>query len=126
MSYKIFTEKRKATECRDIWTKNGKKIYLSTFFRYGYAVVKKKPKIPKFDEEVGLNVTAFGEIESHSLDDGFSVELIINSEIPDDEREQIEAAWEEDGEDGLCNLGWSLDDWDIVFYGPVKVEKYGK
>lgn len=123
MSYKITTETKKTIESRDIWNKDGKKIYVSTFFRYGYAVIGKKPKIPVFDESIGLNISTLGDIESHSLDDGYSTELIIKCDITDDEREKIEMGWEENGEDGLAELGWSLDDWDIVIYGPIKVEK---
>ena len=81
MSYKISTTEKKAIEGRDIWYKDGKTIYIATRFRSGYAVIEKKPKVPKFDHSIGLAISELGEIETHSLDDGAYVDLVIPSNL---------------------------------------------
>ena len=124
MNYKISTKEKKSIEGRDIWCKDGKKIYVSTRFRSGYVVIDEKPTIPEFDHSIGLAISELGEIQTHSLDDGAYVEQIIPDNFTKKQKEKIEGAWDTNGEDGLSDLGWSLDDFDVVIYGPVTVETY--
>jgi len=42
--------------------------------------------------------------------------------MTEEDQDKIMAAWEEDFYDGLEALGWSNDDTEYVFYGPLQLE----
>lgn len=44
-----------------------------------------------------------------------------NDKVTDDEFEAFESAWEEDSYEGVENLGWSNDDTEYYFYGPLEL-----
>jgi hypothetical protein len=42
--------------------------------------------------------------------------------LSDEDRKAIEAAWDEDFYDGMESLGWSNDDTEYHFHGPLRLE----
>lgn len=89
-------------------------------FRWGYAVIEAyKKDIPKNEDVV---VTGF-ELVDHSYEDGVAVSWEYPDDMGDDEKETIESAYDEDGEDGLIALGWHYFDNSDTIIAPFKVTK---
>lgn len=57
--------------------------------------------------------------ELDSLDDGCWVEWNWPADMTEEQQDEIMDAWNEDFSDGLENLGWSNDDTEYWFYGPL-------
>ncbi len=72
----------------------------------------------------GLEVFATDyDFELDSLDDGWYGDVEYPEDMSDEERERLEELWDEDGYDGWESEGWTNDDTETWFYGPLSLEK---
>lgn len=58
--------------------------------------------------------------EMQDMTDGCWLDITReNDKVTDDEFEKFEAAWEEDGYNGVEDIGWSNDDTEYFYFGPL-------
>lgn len=89
-------------------------------FRWGYAVIQAyKKDIPKNEEII---VSGF-ELIDHAYEDGVSVYWQFPDGMSDEDKENIESAFDEDDEDGLEKLGWFYFDNTDKILPPFEIEK---
>ena len=92
-------------------------------YRWGtfYCESDEKPDID-LDNDDGYEIGQDEyEWELESLDDGCWAEWEYPDEITEEEREEIENAWEENYFEGMEELGWSNDDTDYILQGPLEL-----
>jgi hypothetical protein len=89
-------------------------------FRWGYAVVEANKKdLPKDDEII---VSDYNLIEN-DYQDGVAVYWEYSDNVTEEEKESIESAFNDGGDDELANLGWHYFDNEDKIIGPFKIEK---
>jgi len=62
------------------------------------------------------------EWEMQSMDDGCWMDWEYPDSMSEEDRTQVEEAWENDWYDGLEALGWSNDDTEYWVHGPLQLE----
>lgn len=119
--YKISPKEKKSILVTTTY-KKGEDRFISReeTFRWGYAVIEAyKKDIPTNEEIV---VTEF-ELIDHSYDDGVTVFWQYPDDMSDEEKENIENAFNDDGDDGLEKLGWLYFDSEDKILPPFEIEK---
>ena len=119
--------KKNAVE-KQFWYKDGKVIIREEGYRWGtfYVTSEERPltnKELKNDEGYELGCIDNDECwELDSLDDGCWVEYTAgNGETTEEDIEEFEEAWDEDFFEGAEAAGWSNDDTEYWFYGPLEL-----
>jgi hypothetical protein len=107
--------------------KAGKTIVIEQGFRWANFKVTSDIR-PLDDEELkneyeydlGVCLDNDESWEMWDMSDGCWLDIKKHSDnVTDDELEEFEAAWEEDSYEGVESLGWSNDDTEYYFYGPL-------
>jgi len=117
-------EKKNVVEI-EVWHKDGKTIKRSTGFRWGkvYCESDDKPDIDLENSE-GISVFDSGyDFELDSLDDGCWVDVEYPEDMDDEERKRMDTLWDEESYDGWEGKGWSQDDCETWFHGPLSLEE---
>ena len=114
---------KKSAYERQHWYKDGKEIIREEGYRWGtfYCESDELPDINLVNDdgyEIGQDEY---EWELDSLDDGCWAEWEFPEDISEEEREEIENAWEENYFEGMEELGWSCDDTDYILQGPLEL-----
>ena len=124
MAWKISNAlKKQATEV-EYFTKDGKTITREHGWRWASVTVADKPDLSNIDEDGYVDaLTEFGEVLDQDATDGCWEEWTYPDDLTDEEREAVEAAWEEDW--SLEGLGWESSDFELRLYGPLEVEEIG-
>ena len=124
MAWKIGNAlKKQATEV-EYFTKDGKTITREHGWRWASVTVADKPDLSDIDEDGYVDaLSEFGEVLDQDATDGCWEEWTYPDDLTDEEREAVEAAWEEDW--SLEGLGWESSDFELRLYGPLEVEKIG-
>ncbi len=125
MPYKISTVEKKSVIEKNFYEKDGKTFYIEQGYRWGYFTTNEKPDLEDYDPSEGLMIYQY-DVDDHSFDDGCWIEFHYDDKITEEEREQIENAWEEDWYEGLNNLGWQDDEYEVWFLGDLEVENLPK
>ena len=125
MAWKITNAlKKQATEV-EYFTKDGKTITREHGWRWASVTVLDKPDLSKFgDPEEDFYVDGlsdFGDVIDQDSTDGCWEDWTYPEDMTEEEREEIEAAWEEDW--SLEGLGWESADCELRFWGPLDVEE---
>ena len=55
------------------------------------------------------------------MTDGCWSEITYPDDMPEEEREKWNDAWEENSEEGVEQLGWELDEQEYWIYGPIEL-----
>lgn len=122
MAWKISNaHKKQATEV-EYFTKDGKTITREHGWRWANVTVADKPDLSDIDEDSYVDAySEFGDVLDLDTTDGCWEEWSYPDDMSDEEREAIEAAWEEDW--SLEGLGWEQSDFEMRLYGPLHVEE---
>lgn len=59
--------------------------------------------------------------EMQDMTDGCWLDITADDDVPAEELEKFEAAWEEDSYSGVEELGWSNDDTEYYYTGPLEL-----
>jgi hypothetical protein len=109
----------KAAVTTETFTKDGVSILFKNVWR-SYSVSCQSDTQPLVDLANSDGYSPFDDdchdwelVESNDGDGGFE----FSEEISEDEVAQIEEAWEEEGAQGLEELGWEFDDSELIFTG---------
>ena len=106
--------------------KDGMIISIEQGFRWANFTVESDTR-PLTDEELknedGYELGCIDNDESwemQDMTDGCWLDIKReNDKVTDEELEKFEAAWEEDGYCGVEDIGWSNDDTEYFYYGPL-------
>lgn len=114
--------KKSAVETQ-YWYKDGKTIIRHEGYRWGtfYCESDEKPDIDLDNPDEYILGDSDYDWELDMLDDGCWAEWEYYDGITEEEQQEIEDAWDEDHFEGLEALGWTNDDTDYVFQGPLKL-----
>lgn len=122
-TWKITNYHKKNAVERQYWTKDGKVIIREEGFRWGvwYCESDERPDIDLSNPD-GYEV--FGtdyDWELDSMDDGCWGDITFPDDMSEEEREEWEAAWDENYYEGVEELGWINDDTEHWIFGPIEL-----
>lgn len=122
--WQLSTEYKKNAIEVQLWYRDGVTIKKIEGYRWGTFECESdtKPDIDlrNPDDEYQLDGDGY-DWELVSLDDGCWSEWQYPDEMSEQDREEIEATWEENWYEGMEELGWSQDDTEYYFQGPMKL-----
>ena len=91
-------------------------------WRWGKWKYDTKPNLSIYKEDLQHDVNDFGDVTDGDLDDGCWAEWNWPDHMDTDEIERLEDIYDEEGDEGLENEGWSFDDSETFVTGPLDVE----
>lgn len=123
---------KKSIEEITFWTKDDQVIARRVGWRGGSAIVVTADNNPpniNLEENEDLCVYDIVdeehilEVEMGDLWDGCWVEWeCVAGEVTDEELEEIQEVYDNDFEEGLNDMGWNEDDFELRFYGELSLE----
>lgn len=118
-TYTLSTLYKKSSEVRDFWFKDGQVAIKTEGFRWG-DFTKECDEHPDIDlsNPDGFEPTG-EEWELVSLNDGCWGDWTWPDDMPQEERERLEALYDEEWYEGLEGEGWVQDDSETWLYGPL-------
>lgn len=123
-NWRVSTINKKSVTEVEIYYKDKMELRRLTGFRWGtFVVTTEDDNPPEFDDPVDMYSPGY-ESELVDLDDGCWSDIEWPVNMPEEERERLEARMDEEGfyilED---EEGWSLDECECWFEGPLEIEK---
>jgi hypothetical protein len=122
-TWELSTEYKKNAIERQYWYKDGKVAIREEGYRWGTFTTDsdEKPNIDLHNED-GYELDS-GEYdwELYSLDDGCWADWDWPDDMDEEEVERLEAIWEDNYFEGLEEEGWSQDDTEYEFHGPLRL-----
>ena len=121
-TWQLSTEYKKNAIEVQLWYKDGVAIKRVEGYRWGTFSCEsdERPDIDLRNEGDGYELADY-DWELGSLDDGCWADWEYPTDFPIEERIKIEEAWDNDWYDGMEALGWSNDDTEYWFQGPLKL-----
>ena len=112
--------KKNAVE-RQFWTKDGVTVTKDEGFRWGIWECEsdERPDIDLDNPDGWEPLSDEVDWEMVEMIDGCWVEWAWPDNIDEEERERVEALWDEDWFEGMEGDGWSNDDTEQWIYGPI-------
>ena len=123
-TWKLSTVEKKS--CTQIETfKKGKLVaQLEIGWRWCWARYKEKPDISNYDPDKDqIELYDLGDIDDMEQDDSCWESWSWPDDIDGDEEERLEEIYDEEGDEGLENEGWILDDTEYWVSGPLDIEQ---
>jgi hypothetical protein len=124
-TWKLSTYWKKSSIERQIWVKDDKVIIREEGYRWGTFYVQSDER-PLTDAELvnehGYELGCLDNDECwelDSLDDGCWADTEAGRNCTEEDLEAFEEAWEENYTEGVEELGWSNDDTEFEFQGPL-------
>ena len=120
--WQLSTEYKKNAIEVQLWYKDGVAIKRVEGYRWGTFSCEsdERPDIDLRNEGDGYELADY-DWELGSLDDGCWADWEYPTDFPVEERIKIEEAWDNEWYDGMEALGWSNDDTEYWFQGPLKL-----
>ena len=120
--WQLSTEYKKNAIEVQLWYKDGVAIKRVEGYRWGTFSCEsdERPDIDLRNEGDGYELADY-DWELGSLDDGCWADWEYPTDFPIEERIKIEEAWDNEWYDGMEALGWSNDDTEDWFQGPLKL-----
>jgi hypothetical protein len=117
--WRLSTHYTKSAVEKQLWYKDGVTISKEEGYRWGtfYCESDEMPDVDLANPD-GYELYGY-DWELDSLDDGCWSDWSYPEDMSEEEREQIEDAWNDNFSDGLEALGWSHDDTEYWFHGPL-------
>ena len=123
--YKLSNAEKKNVIETETWSDgDGNTFHIENGWRWGewFFEFDSEPDIDLVNEN-GIDPWSIGDVEDQNLDDGCWCEFIFPDDFPEELKENIEEAWDNDGMFGLEELGFSHDDTETEILGPLTLEK---
>ena len=120
--WQLSTEYKKNAIEVQLWYKDSVAIKRVEGYRWGTFSCEsdERPDIDLRNEGDGYELADY-DWELGSLDDGCWADWEYPTDFPVEERIKIEEAWDNEWYDGMEALGWSNDDTEYWFQGPLKL-----
>ena len=123
-TYKVSTEHKKSIIEKNFYTKDGQTICYSIGWRWGYVRYEEKPDLSNYNPETDeIEIYELGDVVDHSYDDGCWADWEFPDDMDEEEQERLQEIYEEEYDEGLENEGWTLDESEVWFSGPLLVEE---
>jgi len=123
MTQWLIETNRKGAWSQDTWSRAGETVTLQTNYRCGSVIVDSDTQ-PEFALSGTCCITdQFPGYQLNDLEEVISEDWDFVAVDPDTEAE-IQQAWEDSGNSGLEDLGWSNTEFEIFFALPVCVKRY--
>lgn len=120
-TWELSTLYKKSAIEKSFWYKDGQVAIRTEGYRWGTFTIESdtKPEIDlnNPDDEFELD----SDWELVSLDDGCWAEWEWPADMDEEEIERLEEIWDENYYEGLEEEGWSQDDTEYFFQGPLKL-----
>ena len=112
--------KKNAVE-RQFWVKDGITVTKDEGFRWGTWICEsdERPDIDLANPDGFEPLASDQDWEMESMEDGSWVEWSFPDDMPEEERERIQALWDEDWFEGMESDGWMNDDSEQWIFGPI-------
>jgi hypothetical protein len=122
-TWELSTDYKKNASERQYWNKDGVTIIREEGYRWGRFSTEsdEKPNIDLHNDhgyEIGEDEYDW---QLEELDDGCWADWEFPDDMSEEEREQIENAYDEDFYEGMEELGWSNDDTEYYLNGPLRL-----
>ena len=123
--YIVSTQDKKRVEEKVFFNheSDGRNIVLIIGWRWGKVWCEEEPDLSEYDPEEGADMSMLTEYSDEEQDDGWFFEVESDDEITDEEKAEIEEAWNNGLEDAMSDIGWEWNDRELWFYGPLEVEE---
>ena len=121
--WKITNYHKKNAVERQFWVKDGITVTKDEGFRWGNWTCESDER-PEIDLENpdGFEVLS-GDVdwEMQDMSDGCWVEWTFPDDMPEQERERVQALWDNDWYEGMEDDGWVNDETEHWIYGPIEL-----
>lgn len=123
--YIVSTLEKKRVEERVFFSheSDGRNITLVIGWRTGKVWCEDEPDLSEYEEEEGADMSFLTEYCDEEQTDGCSFDVVSDDEITDEEKVEIEEAWNNGLEDAMKKIGWEWSDRELWFFGPLEVEE---
>jgi hypothetical protein len=125
--WKLSPQYKKSAVEKMFFYKDGKIITIEQGFRWGTFTVESDER-PLTDAELknedGYELGCLDNDECWEMwdmIDGCWLDIEAVRNVSDEELTEFEEAWEEDSFEGVENLGWSCDDTEYYYHGPLEL-----
>ena len=122
--WKLSTVEKKSCVQIEFWTKDGLTAQREIGWRWCWAKYETKPDLGDYDENKDqIELYSLGDVHDMEQDDGCWEEWSWPDDMDADEIARLEELYDEDGDEGLENEGWTLDDTEYWVHGPLELEE---
>lgn len=114
--------KKNAVE-RQYWTKDNLTVVKDEGFRWGTWTCEsdERPNVDLDNPDGWEQNSQEDDWEMEEMEDGSWQDWSWPEDMSQDERQRVEALWDEEYFEGLENDGWSNDETEFWIYGPLKL-----
>ena len=124
MTWKLSTIEKKSCTQIEFWKKGDLVAQREIGWRWCWARYKTKPDLSDYDPNTQqVELYGLGDIEDMEQDDGCWEDWIWPDGVDEEEAERLAEIYEEEGEEGLENEGWSINDTEYWVSGPLELEQ---
>jgi hypothetical protein len=119
-TWELSTLWKKSAIEKQFWYKDGQVAIRTEGYRWG-TFTTESDEMPAIDLAGNDEFELDGDWELVSLDDGSWAEWEWPDDMDEEEQERLEEIWDENYFEGLEEEGWSQDDTEYYFQGPLKL-----
>ena len=112
-------EKKNAVEFEH-FMKDDQQITFETGWRWSSCTSEERPDLANYIPEEGINVYD-QEWKLDGYSDSCWTEWHFPDDMSDEEKAEIENAWDEYWQEGVLDLGWISTDSELIYYGELEV-----
>ena len=123
-TWKLSTVEKKSCTQIEFWTKDGLTAQYEIGWRWCWATYNEKPDLSDYNPDKDqIELYSVGDVEEMEQDDGCWSSWTWPEDMDDEERERLEELYDEEGDEGLENEGWTLEDTEYWVSGPLDIEE---
>jgi D-alanyl-D-alanine carboxypeptidase len=119
-TWELSTQWKKSAIEKQFWYKDGQVAIRTEGYRWG-TFTTESDTMPEIDLADNDEFELDADWELVSLDDGCWAEWEWPDDMDEEEQERLEAIWDDEYFEGLEEEGWSQDDTEYYFQGPLKL-----
>jgi hypothetical protein len=122
--FKLSTLEKKSCTQIEYWTKDGLTAQREIGWRWCWATYEQQPDLSQYDPDKDqIELYSIGDVDDMEQDDGCWEAWTWPEDMNEEEIERLEEIYNDEGDEGLFNEGWQLDDTEYWVSGPLEVEE---
>ena len=122
MGYKITSSIPNGIVEIERWKKGSHQLLLSRTLVSGYVILEDKLILDSYSEEEGIEVNSEFDVIETSFED-ITNSFDYSDNVSEQEKSEIEEVYEDEEDEGLEDLGWTLKDTECWLFGELRIEK---